>query len=885
MAGKNTKSASGSGHTAGIFADMTVDGPEIGTLVVIVDRAKNLPNRKSMGKQNPYCAARLGKEAKKTETDKRGGQTPKWDQEMRFTVHESPDYYQLKVSVFNDDKKTELIGETWVALEQIVVPGGGQNDVWHTLNCKGRFAGEIRIELTYYDTRPREEKPEKRRQSAPLDAPTGQTVSGVVGPRQPKPVKRRPLPADPTDLSQSSPLSQTPPKAHQRYAESPDDYGFESTPQSASQQSRVQNGVPRESSSEFQQHGRHLQQSSMGIASSPQQPPPGHYHMMPPNDSSSSRQEEYDIHESFLQNEYHYEDPISFEDKHGDDWQSRRPLTQPLQNVQGMIHAHSSPAMVDARPHQNAPRPQPQYLGSSPPKSYSFHEGLEQRRSLRDTYDHQEQQYMAHVSDQASPPPPPAHRNSGSQPMPDFQNCGQQGQFAPVPATAPLNVRYGRGSIAGSPLSQVQSNPSHVDYQSSTSPSTSHSHPYTAPSVSSNTSYGQLRNQRSQSPIRDLENSVPPSLVPGYEPSIAEDETNRIMHEKRMSAHHQYSNPPRPLYQQATSPTHAPQPRPQQVSRPRNAPQPHYQQVATSMPPSMPQSRLHNAAHAQERRAYRQSAPMMQQQAMSPDPRTPVRKSVSPHPDSAPTERRHSEIPFSPDAFDAFNPALNAANSVNEPGARYNTPEQAKEASRQHERQEKLGDGPIIGNDGRIIDPSDHLPTDTWAPEPEQKMPKKGPQVTMRFRHSPQGAHPMPAQRRPPVEHSMSSPAYIDTRDRVSPNTAGRARLQKKTPGGMVQQASSPLVPTLDTAPRSSPLRSSESTYPLRERENYGGHDSSPGYGRPSSGNVPPPIPGKVPLGGGQEDWNTRALSEEMQRIDIGVGGGQRGPRRTRYGF
>ena len=65
-------------HTAGIYADMTVDGPEIGTLVVVMDRAKNLPNRKTMGKQDPYCAARLGKEAKKTETDKRGGQTPKW---------------------------------------------------------------------------------------------------------------------------------------------------------------------------------------------------------------------------------------------------------------------------------------------------------------------------------------------------------------------------------------------------------------------------------------------------------------------------------------------------------------------------------------------------------------------------------------------------------------------------------------------------------------------------------------------------------------------------------------------------------------------------------------------------------------------------------------
>lgn len=70
--------ALGAQHTAGIYSDMTVDGPVIGTLVAIIDRAKNLPNRRSMGKQDPYCAARLGKEAKKTTTDRRGGQTPRW---------------------------------------------------------------------------------------------------------------------------------------------------------------------------------------------------------------------------------------------------------------------------------------------------------------------------------------------------------------------------------------------------------------------------------------------------------------------------------------------------------------------------------------------------------------------------------------------------------------------------------------------------------------------------------------------------------------------------------------------------------------------------------------------------------------------------------------
>ncbi|KAJ8608100.1 hypothetical protein MRB53_039849 [Persea americana] len=170
-------------HSAGIFADMTVDGPVIGTLVVIVDRAKNLPSRKSMGKQNPYCAARLGKEANKTDTDKRGGQTPKWDQELRFTVHDSLDYHNLKVSVFSEDKKTDLIGEAWVKLDSVITAGGGKSDLWQTLNCKGKYAGEIRIELTYYDSRP---KPEKK--STPqLDDALSRQISAEK-------VKRRPLP-------------------------------------------------------------------------------------------------------------------------------------------------------------------------------------------------------------------------------------------------------------------------------------------------------------------------------------------------------------------------------------------------------------------------------------------------------------------------------------------------------------------------------------------------------------------------------------------------------------------------------------------------------------------------------------------------------------------
>lgn len=729
------KTALSGAHTAGIYADLTLDGPEIGTLVVIVDRAKNLPNRKTMGKQDPYCAARLGKEAKKTETDKRGGQTPKWDQEMRFTVHDSPDYYQLKVSVFNDDKKTELIGETWVALDQIVVPGGGTNDLWHGLNCKGRYAGDIRIELTYYDTRPKLEKAEDRRQSASVTGSMDPGSSGIGGPRQPKPVKRRPLPADPTDTSRSSPLPQTPPPAsqslsgsQQRYVESPDDYGFRSTPPMDKRQQRLQDEQPRSSPLANNQQTQRPYNDSMSMAPAPSQPDLDMYEPLGPADY---RQVSAPMLSQSPQTGKSNDQENGYDAEYMDDWQMR-PLTQPLQN--GMIHSNSSPAMIDPRLRQSTTSqawPNAETVGDD---------------------------------EESPPPPPPVHRS--------------------IPITAPLNTRARgsmTGSIPGSPLIQLQSNSSFQGYPSSISPSNSQVH---------------------------LHQGMPPSLIPGYGPQAAEDGLE-TMYERRISARQQSYDQPLP---QAKSPSSAAQSRQQPLPR--------------------------SFENMQERRAHRYSAsgdryssPISKPRAVSPDPRTPARKSVSPQP--APAGRpQQPETPFSPDSFDAYNPSISAANSVNDSGARYNTPEQAKEASRQHERHAKLGDGPIIGNDGRIIDPSDHLPTDTWAPEPEQKTPtKRGPEVTVRFRNSPQGAQPMPSAGRRPLNEARTQYAATPLYAR----SVGNSLSNLPSENGLQQ------------------------------------------YPRTTPGNVPPPVPSKVPIGGGKEDWGD-ALSEEIRRIDIGSG------RRRGYG-
>ena len=585
------------------------------------------------------------------------------DQELRFTVHDSPDYYQLKVSVFNDDKKTELIGEAWVALEKIVVPGGGTNDLWHGLNCKGRYAGDIRIELTYYDTRPKLEKAEDH--SAPTMNSIDQVGSGIRGPRQPKPVKRKPYqrPPDRIDPPRSSPP-----------------YNRDYYPGTSPTDSRIEN----------MRETRHFQ----GL---------------------SENQNEQD-HNHNQENEWDTEDM--------DDWQMGQ-LAQPLQNR--MVHSNSSPAIIGLGHQKNMPYARP-----------------ETETLIED--------------DGPAPPPPPAHRS--------------------IPLTAPLNTRA-RGanasSLPGSPLAKVRSNSPFPEYQPSTSPS---------------------------QPANYLHQGMPSSLIPGYEPKTAKHDSQRI-YERRMSERQQSLDQPS---SQATS----------SFSAPRVGQQP------------LPRS-LENT---QERRGHRCSAPVdrfsnqvSKPRAVSPDPRPPLRKSLSPQP--ALVQRTQSGIPFSPDSFDAYNPSIGAENSVNDPGPRYSTPEQAEEASRQHERHEKLGDGPIVGSDGRIIDPSDHLPTDTWAPEPEQKTPtRRGPEVTVRFRNSPQGAQPMPPAGRRPLNEartqSASTPLYAHNARNSPSDPLNRTRLQQ--------------------------------------------------YPRISHGNVPPPVPGKIPMGGGKEDWETDALSDEMRKIDIGSG-------------
>jgi hypothetical protein len=320
-----------------------------------------------------------------------------------------------------------------------------------------------------------------------------------------------------------------------------------------------------------------------------------------------------------------------------------------------------------------------------------------------------------------------------------------------------------------------------------------------------------------------------------------------------------------------------------------------------------------------QQRTYRPQPHIVRPRAISPGAwNVPPRKSVSPHPSLPLDDRGLGGVPFGPDSYDILNPINSPTATVSTSPAKVETPEQLKEAARLHEVEKLREEGPIIGNDGREIDPSDHLPSDTWAPEPERKNRK--PEVVIRFRTKDQAVRTpikigsSPTSARPlsmPVPIQSSSPYSVE-----SPSSGlrvGRNRLQKQMPSRplavqpLQHPHSSPTVPVAPpvrefntptsgsrmppandfNTPSSGsrvPMRPALSDYSLVPNRSYGGSHSN-GY-KPS----PPPIPAKVPFCTTETlpyrpHGDMDAFAAEMSSIDIGGSGGRRNAGRPRRVF
>lgn len=132
-----------------------------GTLVIMVCRAKHLPNRRKLDKQSPYVLLRINTTAKKTPSHFRAGQTPEWTHEIRFTLgRERKPIMRLDVL---DETKTDPtpIGGTEIDCSRVFLDpanlqDGGKYiwDSWHDLQFRDKAAGKIYLEMTFYPSAP-----------------------------------------------------------------------------------------------------------------------------------------------------------------------------------------------------------------------------------------------------------------------------------------------------------------------------------------------------------------------------------------------------------------------------------------------------------------------------------------------------------------------------------------------------------------------------------------------------------------------------------------------------------------------------------------------------------------------------------------------------------
>ncbi|KAI0892322.1 hypothetical protein F4806DRAFT_244180 [Annulohypoxylon nitens] len=889
-------------HTAGIFSDMSIDGPDIGTLVLIVDRAKNLPNRKTIGKQDPYCAARLAKEAKKTTTDIRGGQTPKWDQELRFNVHDSPDYYQLKLSVFNDDRKTELIGETWIDLRDIIVRGGGQSDQWHNLNCKGKYAGEVRIEITYYDSRPKQEKSVAK----PSVSATSVDPDVAAG-SQKVAVKRRPLPSDPVTGQAPSPSVTEPIHTPSPRAQPNPPAAYASNP---SPLQVVEYGTsPSNRSGNLPDQYAQAHPSANQYSTPPHRAEHPQYRTLDRNYKLPTQEDEYSRHPDSYARIYESDPRASF-----NPYESPSPLVhQPRQSIETddcppppPVHRVRNSSVTshelvprgafDASQHKATPPMRHdvlrseahRYSVSSPSSSYPGrptyrpsesapevhstaqyhendigHQSTSRHYSYDSPYDAHHRSMQPTVEDvpESWTPPSARSRLSGSRAL-EYDEREYHQASSPAPLTLAGRGSAGSGHYSPSPLPSQQHyepngfspSPEPMATEDYSQALTLVSRPYPKYNDHTYSRASELEdNQLHNSSDYDLAPQVPPTLVPGVDPALAREISDRF-HQERKQAR-RYTQP---------IPMDIPARGRQQSDPPSNY-----------LVKYSPNAQYTNNSRSYERSVVPYSSgpttpsapiPVSRPRGASPNPgvnHTIKRKSVSPAPPPS-DNRRLSGVPFGPDSYDALNPIV---------------------ASAKDSKEYTNAEGKIITPDGREVDPSDHLPMDTWAPEPEPKKPVEPPQT--RSRPIPAGAQPMPPSgRRPPRElarpQSMAGLPTAYTTSEMTPSppsSAGHNRLQKKTHRASALPAAissghSPLGPSTPHQRNSTPPRAlvRASTYDI---ENHGPGGARTGYG---SG---PPIPAKVPMmsGGlgpsrrGNEEW---ALMEEMSRIDLGTGRARR---------
>ncbi|KAF9112490.1 hypothetical protein BGX27_003281 [Mortierella sp. AM989] len=197
----------------------------IGELVIVPIQGRDLPNRERFGKQDAFILFKLGNVSKRSSTDVRGGQRPRWkDDQITILMYESDakDAKSLYVSCLDEDhQKNDLIADCVINLDRVLEQG--ELDDWFELTYKGREAGELMLQLTYYSHDPKHPTSKMNRPYKPPGPSNGAPLRRPIRPANSpadRPVSTSPASSAPTDNLPiykppvvTEPASSTPPTA------------------------------------------------------------------------------------------------------------------------------------------------------------------------------------------------------------------------------------------------------------------------------------------------------------------------------------------------------------------------------------------------------------------------------------------------------------------------------------------------------------------------------------------------------------------------------------------------------------------------------------------------------------------------------------------------
>lgn len=113
----------------------------LGTLIIVVLKAKNLPDPHSFYKSDVYTQVSLNNETKSTPVDVKGGQHPVWDAELRFPVMKdsATKFRELKVSCWSKEPRTdEKLGEGKIDIAETLKTGEFDGKHFFLVDLGGR---------------------------------------------------------------------------------------------------------------------------------------------------------------------------------------------------------------------------------------------------------------------------------------------------------------------------------------------------------------------------------------------------------------------------------------------------------------------------------------------------------------------------------------------------------------------------------------------------------------------------------------------------------------------------------------------------------------------------------------------------------------------------